>query len=64
MKPSINKIWYDRRAVARPQWLCRVEGGIGPNSSAIIGKGVGCCKLFAYSNAKTAWLRAAKEATR
>jgi len=54
MKPTINKIWFDRR-VKKPRWYCRVEGGRGVNNTSHFGVGEGCCRWIAYRRARRAW---------
>ena len=57
MRPTINKIWFDRRAEAKPLWLCSVTGGVGPNATNIGCKGVGCSRWLAWRRAKREWKR-------
>jgi hypothetical protein len=55
MKPSVNKVWFDRRASQKPRWFCSVSGGVGPNNTSVSGKGVGCCRWIAWRRAKRNW---------
>ena len=60
MKPTINKIFIDRRAFQKPTWLCTISGGCGANKTDIIGKGTGCCRWIAWRRAKRNWKKELK----
>ena len=62
MKPSVNKVWFDRHwAFQKPRWLCSVSGGVGPNNTSVSGKGVGCSRPIAYARAYRSWRRELKK---
>jgi hypothetical protein len=60
MKPTINKIWFDRRTLSKPRWLCTIRGGIGGNNTSIQVNAVGCCRWIAWRRAKSNWKKESK----
>lgn len=60
MKPTINKIWFDRRTVAKPAWKCLIHGGRGGNATDVVGRGQGCCRWIAWRRAKRNWKKELK----
>jgi hypothetical protein len=60
MKPTLNRIFIDRRA-NKPRWYCRVSGGIGVNRDDCVGSAYGCTRWIAYRRARRAFLNNLKK---
>ena len=59
-RATSNKIWFDRRTVSKPRWLCTIYGGVGGNNTDIKANGVGCCRWIAWRRAKRNWKKELK----